>query len=69
MFDDYITQLYRNFLGREPDAEGLAYWNSQLQSGSLDAISLTQTLLQSVEHQTIYKPIALMYYAALGSDA
>ena len=65
MNDDFITQLYRNFLGREPDAAGLAYWNSQLQSGTLDAISLTKTLLQSVEHQTIFKPIALMYYAAL----
>ena len=64
MFDDYITQLYRNFLGREPDAAGLSYWSSQLQSGSLNAISFTQTLLESVEHQTIYKPIALIYYAA-----
>ena len=65
MNEDFITQLYRNFLGREPDAAGLAYWNSQLKNGNLDAISLTRTLLQSVEHQTIFKPIALMYYAAL----
>ena len=29
----YITQLYRNTLGRDPDAGGLAYWVGQMNAG------------------------------------
>ncbi|MCQ2516855.1 MAG: DUF4214 domain-containing protein [Saccharofermentans sp.] len=32
--DEYITRLYRTFLGREPEAQGFAYWQGRLASGS-----------------------------------
>jgi hypothetical protein len=32
--EEYVTLLYRVFLGREPDAEGLAAWVKCLQNGS-----------------------------------
>ena len=31
---EYVTRLYRTFMGREPEAEGLAYWVRQLNSGT-----------------------------------
>lgn len=32
--DKFITVLYKIFFDREPDQDGLAYWNSQLAAGS-----------------------------------
>ncbi len=32
--DEYVTRLYRTFLGREPDAQGYAYWSGRLASGT-----------------------------------
>ena len=31
--DDYIKQLYKAFMGRDYDVDGLAYWNEQLENG------------------------------------
>ena len=64
MFEEFLTQLYRNFLGREPDASGLSYWNGLLSDGSLTAVSVTREFLNSIEHQATYKPIVHMYLAA-----
>jgi hypothetical protein len=33
VLDNYVTQVYRNVLGRLPDPAGLAYWTDQLQRG------------------------------------
>ncbi len=33
--EDFVVQLYANILDREPDAEGLEYWTSALQSGNV----------------------------------
>src|SRR5690554_6413439 len=30
----FITQVYMNLFNRVPDAEGLAYWTAELQSGA-----------------------------------
>ena len=30
---EYIQTLYTEILGKEPDAEGLSYWESQLDNG------------------------------------
>lgn len=32
--DEYITRLYRTFLGREPEPQGFAYWQGRLASGA-----------------------------------
>ena len=31
---EYVTRLYRTFMGREPEADGLNYWVGKLISGS-----------------------------------
>ena len=33
--EGFVTAVYNNFLGRAPDAEGFAYWVSELNSGSV----------------------------------
>ena len=32
--EDYVKILYRTFLGREADEEGLKYWVNKLKNGS-----------------------------------
>jgi hypothetical protein len=34
---DFVTQHYRDFLGREPDAPGLAFWTNEIESCGADA--------------------------------
>lgn len=33
----FITSIYQNLLGREPDTEGLNYWVGELNSGNIEA--------------------------------
>ena len=32
--EEYITRLYETFMGREPDNDGLTYWNDLLEAGT-----------------------------------
>ena len=64
MIEEFLYQLYRNFLGREPDAPGLSYWDFSIENGSHTAASVTREFLNSVEHQIAYKPIVQLYLAA-----
>jgi len=41
----YVTHLYRNVLGREPDDEGLAYWTAQLGSGIVERPQLVALMV------------------------
>ena len=34
--NDYVTRLYKTFMGREPDDAGKAHWLNQLSSGSMN---------------------------------
>ena len=46
--NDPIAQLYRTYAGREPDAEGLAYWRSRFGNTiSADEVSLFQDVVQA----------------------
>jgi Domain of unknown function (DUF4214) len=53
----YVTLLYRNTLGREPDAPGLALWTEQLRSGAVDRTTLLLDFSECLEHQmqTVHK--------------
>lgn len=44
----YLTDLYRTFFSREPDAAGLAYWQTQL-TGGMDRGALLTNFLFSPE--------------------
>ena len=33
--DEYVTRLYKTFMGREPEADGKAHWLNQLSNGTM----------------------------------
>jgi hypothetical protein len=43
---DFVTALYQNLFGREPDAEGLAYWVAELEQGT---VSRNQAIITLIE--------------------
>ena len=42
--DQYVTQQYKQLLGKSPDSEGLAYWVKQIESGAMAASDLSANL-------------------------
>lgn len=46
---EYVTVLYRTFLDREPDGEGLSYWTGRLSSGSVDRSNIVEGFSNSAE--------------------
>lgn len=47
----FVRQLYLDFLNREPDPDGLAYWVSQLNAGSMSRAQVTYEYFRSYEFQ------------------
>lgn len=50
-----VRTIYSEILGREPDAEGLAFYCSALMDGSLDAEGLRIELCKSEEYQRMHR--------------
>ena len=46
---EYISVLYRTFLDREPDGDGLSYWTGRLASGSVNRSSIVEGFSNSSE--------------------
>ncbi len=61
----FVTLLYRNTLGRDPDAPGLAGWTQQLQSGAVDRTTLLLEFSECLEHklQTVDKFADGLFFA------
>lgn len=51
--DDFLGNLYRGTLGREPDAEGLAWWRAQMTDHGLTRAQAAIDFVASAEHQTL----------------
>ena len=49
--DDFVTALYDDVLARDPDANGLTYWESQLSSG-MSRTAVAASFLFSTEYRT-----------------
>lgn len=47
--EDFLLHMYKNVFGREPDAEGFAWWNGELESGSRDRVQVVIDMTQSNE--------------------
>lgn len=56
-----LIGLYRNLLGREPDAEGLRYWQDQINAGNATLQDVAARLMQSEESQTFVAPLVRLY--------
>lgn len=48
----FVEKIYENVLGRHPDADGLAYWNSKLTDGSIDRAGALYQFALSTENET-----------------
>jgi hypothetical protein len=69
----FVRQHYRDFLGREPDAAGLAFWTSQITSCGADAgcrdvkrINVSAAFFLSIEFQETGFFVYKTYRAAYG---
>jgi len=72
--EDFVTQHYRDFLGREPDAEGLAHWTNVIESCGVDQqcrevrrINVSAAFFLSIEFQETGYLAYKTYKAAFGN--
>jgi len=64
--DNYLDSYYQNMLGHEPDAQGLAYWNGQINNG-VSAATVAAGIWNSPEHRTY--EVNYLFNKLLGRDA
>ena len=71
---DFVTQHYRDFLGREPDAPGLNFWRAQIEScGSepvcveVKRVNVSAAFFLSIEFQETGYLVYKSYKAAFGN--
>ena len=63
---ELVTQQYVDLLGRQPDAEGMAYWANLLNSGQVDGGAVAANMLTSQEFAGTVGPIAKLYLTVFG---
>lgn len=52
---NYVRSLFKTLLNREPDASGLNYWKSQIDSGNINQTGLIQALANSGEFKSQFQ--------------
>lgn len=60
---EFVRQLYRDFLGREPDQEGFDGWVNGINTGAVSMAKCTEGFLLSPEFKDSISPIARLYFA------
>ena len=72
--EDFVTQHYRDFLGREPDPAGLQFWTNEIESCGADAqcrevkrINVSAAFFLSIEFQETGYLVYRTYKAAFGN--
>ena len=69
----FVSKIYENIFGREAEPEGVAYWSSQLQSGTLDRGGLVMALMQYAQGGDMltqaHKSGASLYFADCGLNS
>jgi hypothetical protein len=49
---DFVTAVYSNVLGRDPDANGLEYWVNALETGRVDQASFILSMIDGAKAET-----------------
>lgn len=62
--EEFVTQQYLDFLAREPDPGGLAYWSGQLRAGTSSG-ALVEFMVSTPEFGNSVAPIVRLYNAHL----
>ncbi|MBU4609732.1 DUF4214 domain-containing protein [Achromobacter sp. GG226] len=65
----FVMQMYRDFLGREAESDGLAYWQGRLENGTLDRAEITSEFLATPEVQDSMSAVARLYLGGLARPA
>lgn len=60
--EEFVTQQYRDFLARDPDAGGLEFWSNQLRSG-INPGGLVEFMVSQPEFSEAVAPIVRLYNA------
>lgn len=61
-----VTSFYKNVLGRDPDADGLAFWVSRIDNGTSSVAEVVAGFTGSQEAISQVNPIVDLYFSALG---
>ena len=56
---ELVTKIYQNFIEREPDAEGLAYWVGELDAGLIGPDSMVNAIINAVKEEGATNPQTL----------
>ncbi|MCM2265154.1 MAG: DUF4214 domain-containing protein, partial [Desulfuromonadales bacterium] len=59
----FVRQVYLDFLNREPDAGGLAYWTGELNAGRLSRVAMVEQYLLSPEFGETAASVERLYFA------
>lgn len=62
--EDFVTQQYQDFLLRNPDPGGLAFWAARLRGGE-DPAALIETMVSTPEFADAVAPIVRLFFAHL----
>jgi len=60
--EEFVTQQYQDFLARNPDPGGLAFWSRQLRAG-VNPGSLVETMISTPEFGDTVAPVVRLYRA------
>lgn len=63
---DFVAQQYRDFLGREPDAEGIDYWVTEMENDRITPTQLMAAFMNSPEFAGQIAPVVRVHIAATG---
>jgi hypothetical protein len=61
--EQFVKQQYLDFLGRDPDEEGLSYWVTGLDNGSIQRSDAVNNFVFSEEFQEKVAPVSRLYQA------
>ncbi len=62
-YPDFAIQQYRDFLNRDPDPAGLAYWTNLLATGQMTRAEVVESFLWSAEFGGLISPLVRLYFA------
>jgi hypothetical protein len=63
---DFVAQQYRDFLGREPEDEGINYWVTEMENGRIAPTQLMAAFMGSPEFAGRVAPVVRVHIAATG---
>jgi hypothetical protein len=61
--ESFVAQQYLDFLGRDGDDEGIAYWANLIANGTIYRADVIDFFVSSAEFQSVIAPVSRLYLA------